>query len=125
LKDNRAQDSRRGRADAGPHKTDLLVTHRDKDMPAALCSTGEQKALLIGITLASARITESVFGAAPLLLLDEVVAHLDSERRLSLFDELATLGAQVWLTGTDRLLFDDLDGRARAYRVENNNVIEE
>jgi len=125
LKDNRAQDSRRGRADAGPHKTDLLVTHRDKDMPAALCSTGEQKALLIGITLASARITESVFGAAPLLLLDEVVAHLDSERRLSLFDELATLGAQVWLTGTDRLLFDDLDGRARAYCVENNNVIEE
>jgi DNA replication and repair protein RecF len=125
LKDNRAQDSRRGRADAGPHKTDLLVTHRDKDMPAALCSTGEQKALLIGITLASARITESVFGAAPLLLLDEVVAHLDSERRLSLFDELATLGAQVWLTGTDRLLFEELDGRARTYCVENNNVIEE
>ena len=125
LKDNRLQDSRSGRTTAGPHKSDLLVTHRDKDMPAALCSTGEQKALLIGITLASARITAVAFGAAPILLLDEVVAHLDRQRRTSLFDELATLGSQVWLTGTDRMLFDELDGRARYYRVENSCVVEE
>ncbi|VAW04060.1 DNA recombination and repair protein RecF [hydrothermal vent metagenome] len=125
LQDNRAQDGRRGRATAGPHKSDLLVRHRDKDIPAALCSTGEQKALLIGITLASVRITASCFGAAPVLLLDEVVAHLDRTRRHSLFDELATLGSQVWLTGTDRLLFDELGGRARYYRVENSKVTEE
>lgn len=125
LRDNRMQDGRSGRASVGPHKTDLLVTHRDKSMPAALCSTGEQKALLIGITLASARITATAFGAAPILLLDEVVAHLDRLRRTSLFDELAVLGSQVWLTGTDRVLFDELEGRARYYRVENSIVIEE
>ncbi len=125
LQDNRARDSRRGRAGDGPHKSDLLVRHRDKDIPAALCSTGEQKALLIGITLASARITATCFGAAPVLLLDEVVAHLDRTRRVSLFDELATLGSQVWLTGTDRVLFDELGDRVRYYRVENSRVTEE
>jgi len=125
LRDNRAQDSRSGRAAAGPHKSDLLARHRDRGMPAALCSTGEQKALLIGITLASARITAAAFGAAPILLLDEVVAHLDQERRAALYDELAALGAQVWLTGTDRLLFDELGARARYYRVENSIITEE
>ena len=125
LCDNRAQDARRGRAGGGPHKTDLIACHKDKAMPAALCSTGEQKALLIGITLASARITATAFGAAPILLLDEVAAHLDRTRRAALFDELAALGAQVWLTGTDRLLFDELEGRACHYRVENNRVTEE
>ncbi len=125
LRDNRGQDTRRGRASAGPHKTDLLVTHKDKGMPAALCSTGEQKALLIGITLASARITATAFGAAPILLLDEVVAHLDKTRRASLYDELAALGSQVWLTGTDRILFDELGDSVGYYRVENNRVTEE
>lgn len=125
LRDNRSIDSRSGRTNAGPHKTDLLVTHKDKAMPAALCSTGEQKALLIGITLASARITATAFGAAPILLLDEVVAHLDKTRRVALFDELAALGSQVWLTGTDRNLFDELGDRVSYYRVENNIVTQE
>jgi len=125
LRAARGEDARRGRASAGPHKTDFVVRHKDKNMPAALCSTGEQKALLIGITLASARITAMSFGAAPILLLDEVVAHLDKARRVSLFDELAILGSQVWLTGTDRILFDELDGGACYYRVENSIVTEE
>lgn len=125
LRDNRGQDARRGRASAGPHKTDLLVSHQDKAMPAALCSTGEQKALLIGITLASARITAAAFGAAPVLLLDEVVAHLDQTHRASLYDDLATLGSQFWLTGTDRILFNELGDRVGYYRVENNRVTEE
>ncbi|WP_339861611.1 DNA replication/repair protein RecF [Paremcibacter congregatus] len=125
LRENRGLDARSGRAMAGPHRTDLLVTHQEKNMPAALCSTGEQKALLIGITLASARITATAFGAAPVLLLDEVVAHLDQARRAALFDELAALGAQVWLTGTDRVLFEDLGSRARYYRVDNSIVSEE
>lgn len=125
LRDNRPEDSRSGRTGSGPHKTDLRVTHRDKNMPAELCSTGEQKALLIGITLASARITANSFGAAPLLLLDEVVAHLDLDRRRSLFDELAALGAQVWLTGTDRLLFDEFGCRARYFRVDDSILTEE
>jgi len=122
LRDNRDRDSRSGRTAAGPHKSDLLVTHRARDMPAALCSTGEQKALLIAITLASARIMANDFGAAPLLLLDEVVAHLDRARRTSLFDELAALGSQVWLTGTDRLLFDGLGDRAGYFRVDNSVI---
>ncbi len=125
LRDGRGSDARSGRAGAGPHKTDLIVHHKDKNMPAALCSTGEQKALLIGITLASARITATSFGAAPILLLDEVAAHLDKARRASLFDELAALGSQVWLTGTDRILFDELEGRACYYQVENSQVTEE
>jgi len=122
LRDNRERDSHSGRTAAGPHKSDLLVTHKDRDMPAALCSTGEQKALLIAITLASARIMANDFGAAPLLLLDEVVAHLDRARRTSLFDELTALGSQVWLTGTDRLLFDGLGDRAGYFRVDNSVI---
>lgn len=125
LQENRAIDARAGRATTGPHKADLLVTHREKAMPAALCSTGEQKALLIGITLASARITATSFGAAPILLLDEVVAHLDEIRRAALFDELTALGAQVWLTGTDRVLFEDLGDRACYFRVENSRIMKE
>lgn len=125
LRDGRGSDARSGRTADGPHKTDLIVHHKDKNMPAALCSTGEQKALLIGITLASARITATSFGAAPILLLDEVAAHLDKARRASLFDELAALGSQVWLTGTDRILFDELEGRACYYQVENSQVTEE
>ncbi len=125
LRDGRGSDARSGRTHTGPHKTDLIVHHKDKNMPAALCSTGEQKALLIVITLASARITATSFGAAPILLLDEVAAHLDKVRRASLFDELAALGSQVWLTGTDRILFDELEGRACYYQVENSKVTEE
>lgn len=125
LKASRKEDCRSGRANYGPHKSDLLVVHKDKTMPAELCSTGEQKALLIGITLASARVTATSFGAAPILLLDEVVAHLDKKRRMSLFDELSALGSQTWLTGTDRLLFEELSGRACYYSVENSIITEE
>lgn len=124
LADNRGQDRVRGRATLGPHKTDLLVRHVAKNMPAGLCSTGEQKALLIGITLASARIATNHFGAAPILLLDEVAAHLDEVRRRALFDELEVLGSQVWLTGTDRLLFEGLEGRAHYFSVEDGRVVE-
>lgn len=118
----RGQDGRAGRTLTGPHRTDLLVRHVDKDMPAELCSTGEQKALLIGITLASARLTALHFGAAPILLLDEVAAHLDEARRASLFDELWAIGCQVWMTGTDRSLFDSLGDRAVIYRVEDARI---
>ncbi|WP_321395455.1 DNA replication/repair protein RecF [Emcibacter sp.] len=121
----RLQDGRAGRTLAGPHRTDLLVRHVDKDMPAELCSTGEQKALLIGITLASARLTALHFGAAPVLLLDEVAAHLDELRRASLFDELWAIGSQVWMTGTDRSLFESLGDRAVMYRVDEGRINED
>ncbi|MFC7048116.1 DNA replication/repair protein RecF [Emcibacter nanhaiensis] len=119
----RGQDSRAGRTLAGPHRTDLLVRHVAKDMPAELCSTGEQKALLIGITLASARLTALHFGAAPVLLLDEVAAHLDEMRRSALFDELWAIGSQVWMTGTDRSLFESLGDRAAIYRVDDGRIV--
>ncbi|WP_210414083.1 DNA replication/repair protein RecF [Luteithermobacter gelatinilyticus] len=121
----RPEDSRAGRTLSGPHRTDLKVRHAEKDMPAELCSTGEQKALLLGLTLASARLTASHFGAAPLLLLDEVAAHLDERRRAALFDELMAIGAQVWLTGTDRALFAALGERACYYQVDNGVITEE
>jgi DNA replication and repair protein RecF len=125
LQENRLHDMRSGRAGAGPHKTDLLVRHAPKNMPAELCSTGEQKALLIGITLASSRMTAHHFGAPPLLLLDEVAAHLDRARRAALFDELSDIGSQIWLTGTDVSLFRDMLGRAMYFRVEDGLVTKE
>lgn len=122
LQGTRILDARSGRTSIGPHKTDLLVRHANKDMPAELCSTGEQKALLIGITLASARLSATQFGAPPLLLLDEVAAHLDKKRRGFLFEELGDIGSQVWLTGTDISLFDQMEKRARFFRVENGKI---
>jgi len=125
LAENRNWDARSGRAHIGPHRTDLKVHHILKNMPAELCSTGEQKALLIGLTLASARLTATQFGAPPVLLLDEVAAHLDEKRRADLFDELMAIGGQVWLTGTDLSLFDAMSKRARFFRVENSTITEE
>ncbi len=125
LQDNRLHDIRSGRANSGPHKTDLRVRHAPKNMPAELCSTGEQKALLIGITLASSRMTAHHFGAPPLLLLDEMAAHLDKVRRAALFDELSDIGSQIWLTGTDRSLFRDMCGRARYFRVSEGSITAE
>ena len=93
-----------------------------KDQPAAICSTGEQKALLISIVLAHARLVALDRGAPPVLLMDEVVAHLDEERRAALFDEICAIGAQAWMTGTDRDLFRDFDDRAQNFRVENATV---
>ncbi len=122
LKSHRGRDAELGGAGAGPHKSDLVVRHAVKDMPAGQCSTGEQKALLIAVVLADARLQSAHTGRTPLLLLDEVAAHLDAERRASLFDVLLGLGGQAWLTGTDFALFDGLKGRAGYFLVRDGTV---
>ena len=104
LRTGRARDAAAGRALAGPHRADLAVTHLGKGQAAALASTGEQKALLLGIVLAHAELVASRTGHAPILLLDEVAAHLDPVRRAALFDRLSSHG-QVWMTGTEPALF--------------------
>ncbi len=105
LRDNRARDAAAGRTLDGPHLTDLKVTYAAKNVAAADASTGEQKALLIGLVLAHAKLIAEMTGHAPVLLLDEVVAHLDPSRRAALFEELKALGTQVWMTGADPALF--------------------
>jgi DNA replication and repair protein RecF len=117
LAESRRADTEAGRALAGPHRSDLVVHHRAKSMPAALCSTGEQKALLVALVLAAARLLKLQRSAAPILLLDEIAAHLDAERRAALFDEIEALGAQAWMTGTDAQLFAALGGRAAFFNV--------
>lgn len=113
LKEGRARDAAAGRTLAGPHRSDLLVTHLDKEQPAALASTGEQKALLLGIVLAHAELVAQHTGRPPILLLDEVAAHLDPSRRAALFERLAG-GGQVWMTGTEDALFAGVgDGATR------------
>lgn len=109
FRSTRGADRAAGRATSGPHRVDLLVTHADKTMPAALASTGEQKALLISILLAHAELTAERSGRVPLLLLDEAAAHLDPDRRRALFHAVAALGGQAWLTGTDAALFEGLE----------------
>lgn len=123
LAEGRGRDGEAGRALAGPHRTDLAVTHLQKAQLAANCSTGEQKAVLISIVLAHARLVALDRGAAPLLLLDEIAAHLDSERRAALFDEICAIGAQAWMTGTDTSLFDAFGDRAQHFRVADATVI--
>jgi DNA replication and repair protein RecF len=108
LASRRGADRAAGRAGFGAHRTDLAVTHAPKAMPAALCSTGEQKALLIGLILAQARLVAGETGRKPLLLLDEIAAHLDADRRAGLFDMLMNMGVQAWMTGTDLALFEAL-----------------
>lgn len=108
LRDGRARDRAAGRTLSGPHRTDLAVMHSAKTMPAGLASTGEQKALLIGLILAHADLTAGVSGLTPILLLDEVAAHLDPGRREALFSRLVGLNCQVFMTGTDTQLFDNL-----------------
>lgn len=120
LRESRSADARTGGAVTGPHKADLAVTYAAKDMPADQCSTGEQKVLLIGITLAHSRLMAAERGAPPILLLDEVAAHLDENRRAALYDILLDLGGQVWMTGTDALLFDSLGRRAHFFHVEKS-----
>ncbi len=106
---NRGRDREAGRTLVGPHRSDLEVTHGPKAMPAKMCSTGEQKALLVGLALAQARLVKQVSGGiAPLVLLDEIAAHLDGDRRAALFSSIASLDAQVWMTGTDSAMFDPL-----------------
>ncbi|MFE0757616.1 DNA replication/repair protein RecF [Inquilinus sp. NPDC058860] len=122
LCDNRRIDAAAGAATEGPHRSDLSVHHRTKAMPAAQCSTGEQKALLIGIVLANARLLAGERGAPPLLLLDEVAAHLDEARRAALYEEILALGAQAWMTGTDPALFAPLGDRAHHLGVDDARV---
>ncbi|MBS7697067.1 MAG: DNA replication/repair protein RecF [Chelatococcus sp.] len=114
LHDGRGRDKAAGRTLTGPQTSELVVHHRGKGMPASQCSTGEQKALLIGLVLAHARLVATMSGIAPLVLMDEVAAHLDPRRRAALYEELRTLGSQVWMTGADPALFTDLpEGSAR------------
>ncbi|MFG1391836.1 DNA replication/repair protein RecF [Xanthobacter agilis] len=113
LRDNRGRDRAAGRTLEGPHLTDLQVSHGLKGLPAARCSTGEQKSLLIGLTLSHARLVAAMQGLSPVLLLDDVVAYLDSDRRAGLFEALARLGAQVWMTGADPAAFAALEGAER------------
>lgn len=119
---SRPLDRAAGRTLEGPHRGDLVVTHLDKAMPAGLASTGEQKALLIGFVLAHAELVASSCGIAPILLLDEIAAHLDSGRRSALFAILDRLGVQAFMTGTDRNLFEALEGTAQMLTVSNGKV---
>ena len=117
LKGGRHRDRAAGRTLSGPHLSDLKVRHAAKDMPASLSSTGEQKALLIGLVLAHAELTEKITGMAPVLLLDEIAAHLDPDRRAALFSKLDALGGQVFMTGTDAALFDRLPEDAEVFSI--------
>lgn len=118
LASRRGQDQMAGRAGFGIHRTDLLVTHAPKSMPAGRCSTGEQKALLIGLVLAQTRLVAELTGCWPLLLLDEIAAHLDGRRRDALFDILMSMGVQAWMTGTDSDVFVGLKGHAQLWTID-------
>jgi len=122
LAGSRRRDAEVGGAQVGPHKSDLKVRHMGTGRLAEDGSTGEQKALLIGMVLAAARLQREERGRVPVLLLDEVAAHLDPEKRLALYDEIARLGAQAWYTGTDRMLFSGLETGARFFAVEGGRV---
>jgi DNA replication and repair protein RecF len=122
LRDNRARDVAAGRTSDGPHLTDLKVTYAHKGIAAADASTGEQKALLIGLVLAHGRLIAEMTGFAPLLLLDEIVAHLDPARRAALHVELAQLGGQVWMTGADPALFIEVGNDAMVVEVASGRL---
>ena len=123
LDSGRERDRIAGRTLEGPHRSDLVVGHGAKSMPAQACSTGEQKALLVGLVLAHAEmLAERRDGVAPILLLDEIAAHLDEKRRQALFQELLGLGTQAWLTGTDRSAFSALMNEAQFLTVEEGRI---
>jgi DNA replication and repair protein RecF len=123
LSETRERDRAAGRTLDGPHRSDLVVEHGPKALAARHCSTGEQKALLLGLLLAHAELlTERQGGAAPIMLLDEITAHLDAHRRAALFAEILRLGAQAWMTGTDAESFGALAGEARFWRVEEGQI---
>lgn len=124
LAEGRWRDRAAGRTLDGPHRSDLIVRHVPKAMPADLCSTGEQKALLIGIVLSHARLCGEVFGSVPILLLDEVAAHLDAGRRAALFGILEELDCQAFMTGTDPVLFSSLEGKGQFLTVAGGTVSE-
>lgn len=120
LADNRVRDLAAGRTLVGPHRADLFGVYAAKGIAARDCSTGEQKALLVSLILANARALAADFGAPPILLLDEVAAHLDAGRRAALYDEIASLGAQAWMTGTEDGLFEAMGTRAQSLFVSDN-----
>ncbi|MGV1873281.1 DNA replication/repair protein RecF [Agrobacterium rosae] len=122
LKENRYRDAGAGRTLDGPHRADLYVRHAEKDMDAGRCSTGEQKALLVGLILAHAQLTANMTGHAPVLLLDEIAAHLDEGRRAALFDLIHALGGQSFMTGTDASMFSGLQGRAQFFNVSDGSI---
>ena len=122
LADGRDRDRAAGRTLKGPHRSDLLVRHKPKSMPAEMCSTGEQKTLLIGIVISHARLTGEMAGAAPILLLDEIVAHLDAGRRTALFSILEELNCQAFMTGTEASLFSSITGCAQFLTVDHGDV---
>ena len=122
LKSGRGRDGAAGRTLSGPHRSDLIVHHRAKAMPAALSSTGEQKALLIGIVLGHAQLVRGMTGHAPILLLDEIAAHLDEGRRAALFDLIEALECQAFMTGTDTQMFESLGSRGRIFTVTDGRV---
>jgi DNA replication and repair protein RecF len=120
---NRGVDLQAGITTSGPHRADLGVRHLDRDIPAAEGSTGEQKAVLVAIVLAHARLAALARGRPPLLLLDEIAAHLDSRKRAALFEEIMALGAQAWMTGTDASTFSPLAGQAQFLRIEAGAIV--
>lgn len=123
LRQARERDRAAGRTLDGPHRSDLIVAHGPKTMPARLCSTGEQKALLTGLVLAHAQlVAERRDGLAPILLLDEISAHLDEHRRAALFAEIVALGTQAWMTGTEISSFSALVGKAQFLQVDGATV---
>lgn len=119
LKEGRKMDKAAGRTLHGPHRSEMHVIYMEKQMVAESCSTGEQKALLLSIVLAQARSGARWHGLVPVLLLDEVIAHLDATRRLELFEEICQIGAQTWMTGTDAALFTGLERKAQYFHVDN------
>ena len=121
LADSRRRDMAAGRSLIGPHRSDMTAIYSAKAVPADQCSTGEQKALLISLILANARALAADLGLAPILLLDEVAAHLDAARRAALYDEICALGAQALMTGTEAALFDSLGPRAQTFTVADDN----
>ncbi len=118
----RARDRAAGRTLSGPHRADLIVTHGGHGQPAAHCSTGEQKALLLSLLLAHAGLVTRMRGKPPIMLLDEVAAHLDPDRRAALFARLADTGSQVWMTGTESALFDSAGSGAMRVHVADGAI---
>ncbi|WP_174803262.1 DNA replication/repair protein RecF [Martelella limonii] len=125
LEEERYRDAGAGRTLDGPHRSDLDVRHAAKQMEAALCSTGEQKALLIGLVLAHAELTRRISGYPPIMLFDEVAAHLDAGRRKALFERIDDIGGQAFMTGTDRALFDALGDRGQFFNVTAGSIVGE
>ena len=123
LRDSRVRDAAAGRTLDGPHRSDLEVVYTPKGIAAREASTGEQKALLIGLVLAHAALVDEMTGTAPVILLDEVVAHLDPQRRAALFGALARLGAQVWMTGADPAAFADIADRVEWLDIAPGTIV--